>query len=268
MSKLKFERLAEKRAAKLAGKDKKKVTTDAKTEDAPVDESDVMGKMEMEGDMPKEEALNESFLKMQKLAGVITEAQYKAKKKVLNECVFFLNDSGVNLILDKSKYMTKPGSDKGVYVVYDLSLPKGKGSFGDDNSTQKVGYWWTKDSVYKGNKFESDDEDTIKKLLALNEEEQVDELFGFGSKIEVTDKADKNKLVKVGTGDLVEYNPQYNNSGYATDNEGVYTIEKIKGDGVILKKAGNDYQSNQGKSSRDISGSIVKPSSLAYFGKK
>ena len=104
--------------------------------------------------------------------------------------------------------------------------------------------------------------------MVSEEEEQVDELFGFGSKIEVTDKADKNKLVKVGTGDLVEYNPQYNNSGYATDNEGVYIIEKIKGDKVILKKAGNDYQSNQGKSSRDISGSIVKPSSLAYFGKK
>ena len=31
------------------------------------------------------EYMNESFLHMQKLAGVITEAQYKAKKKVLNE---------------------------------------------------------------------------------------------------------------------------------------------------------------------------------------
>jgi hypothetical protein len=102
----------------------------------------------------------------------------------------------------------------------------------------------------------------------LDEKETTNELFGLGSKIQVTDKTDKNKLVKVGTGDLVAYNPQYDNSGYATDNEGVYTIEKIKGDGVILKKAGNDYQSNQGKSSRDISGMLVKPSSLAYFGKK
>ena len=104
--------------------------------------------------------------------------------------------------------------------------------------------------------------------MVSEEEEQVDELFGFGSKIEVTDKADKNKLVKVGTGDLVAYNPQYNNSGYATDNEGVYIIEKIKGDKVILKKAGDDYQSNQGKSSKDISGMLVTPSTLAYFGKK
>jgi hypothetical protein len=107
-----------------------------------------------------------------------------------------------------------------------------------------------------------------KMMKILDEKETTNELFGLGSKIQVTDKADKNKLVKVGTGDLVAYNPQYDNSGYATDNEGVYTIEKIKGDGVILKKAGNDYQSNQGKSSRDISGMLVKPSSLAYFGKK
>jgi hypothetical protein len=69
-AKAKFEKAKEKRTAKLAGKGKK-VTTDAKTEDAPVDESDVMEKMEMEGDMPKEEALNESFLKMQRIAGII-----------------------------------------------------------------------------------------------------------------------------------------------------------------------------------------------------
>lgn len=84
-AKAKFEKAKEKRTAKLAGKGKKEVTTDAKTEDAPVDESDVMEKMEMEGDMSKEEALNESFLKMQKLAGVITEAQYNQKKKALIE---------------------------------------------------------------------------------------------------------------------------------------------------------------------------------------
>jgi hypothetical protein len=75
-AKLKFEKLAEKRATKLAGKGKKKedeeMVTDAVTEeDTPVDENDVMEKMELEGDMPKEKALNESFLKMQKLAGII-----------------------------------------------------------------------------------------------------------------------------------------------------------------------------------------------------
>jgi hypothetical protein len=84
-AKAKFEKDKEKKAAKKAGKGKKEVTTDAKTEDTPVDESDVMEKMEMEGDMQKEETLNESFLKMQKLAGVITEAQYNQKKKALVE---------------------------------------------------------------------------------------------------------------------------------------------------------------------------------------
>jgi len=69
-----------------AKKDKKeKVVTDAKTEDAPVDEADVTAQMEMSDDGMKEEALNESFLKMQKLAGVITEAQYNSKKKALVE---------------------------------------------------------------------------------------------------------------------------------------------------------------------------------------
>ena len=110
----------------------------------------------------------------------LVENKLTSNSRMLNEGINDISDAAVNLLMDKSKYMTKPGSSKGVYVVYDLSLPKGKGSFGDDNSTQKVGYWWTKDSVYKGNKFESDDKDTIKKLLALNEEEQVDELFGFG----------------------------------------------------------------------------------------
>lgn len=69
-----------------AKKDKKeKVVTDAKTEDAPVDEADVTAQMEMSDDGMQEEALNESFLKMQKLAGVITEAQYNSKRKALVE---------------------------------------------------------------------------------------------------------------------------------------------------------------------------------------
>jgi endo-alpha-1,4-polygalactosaminidase (GH114 family) len=112
-------------------------------------------------------------------------------------------------------------------------------------------------------------ENQARKMMAvLNEKEQVDELFGLGSKIEIPSRENKSKLVKVGTGDLVVYNPEYDNSGYARDNEGVYTIEKIKGDHVLLKKAARDYQTNQGASSRDISGMFVKPSSLAYYGKK
>jgi hypothetical protein len=76
-AKAKFEKAKEKKANKKAGKDKKdEVVTDAKVEEAPVDETDVMEKMDV-----TDEALNESFLKMQKLAGVITEAQYNQKKK-------------------------------------------------------------------------------------------------------------------------------------------------------------------------------------------
>jgi hypothetical protein len=108
-----------------------------------------------------------------------------------------------------------------------------------------------------------------KMMEVLDEKETTNELFGLGSKIEIPSRENKSKLVKVGTGDLVVYNPEYDNSGYARDNEGVYTIEKVKEDGVILKNiAARDYQTNQGASSRDISGALVKPSSLAYYGKK
>jgi hypothetical protein len=62
--KKKLERLQEKHAGK--GK-KKEVTTDTKTdEEAPVDESDVTAEMNM-----GEEPLNESFIRMQKIAGII-----------------------------------------------------------------------------------------------------------------------------------------------------------------------------------------------------
>ena len=57
------------------------VTDETMTEEAPIDETDVMAEMDVE-----ETAINESFLKMQKLAGVITEAQYNQKKReALNE---------------------------------------------------------------------------------------------------------------------------------------------------------------------------------------
>jgi hypothetical protein len=76
----KLDNLIQKHANK--GK-KKEVVSDTKTEEAPLGEADVTAEMDMSDDV-KEEALNESFLKMQKLAGVITEAEYN-KKKSLNE---------------------------------------------------------------------------------------------------------------------------------------------------------------------------------------
>jgi len=95
------EKLEKAKAKKNKGKE---VTTDAETdkeetveegpysqnnnmgddiENANVDETYTMD--EMENDSMKEEALNESFLKMQKLAGIITETQYSQKKNSLTE---------------------------------------------------------------------------------------------------------------------------------------------------------------------------------------
>ena len=68
-AKAKFEKAVEKKAAKKAKKSAPKeeeVVTDAVTEEAPIDETDVMAEMNVE-----ETAINESFLKMQKIAGLI-----------------------------------------------------------------------------------------------------------------------------------------------------------------------------------------------------
>jgi len=89
------EKLEKQKAKKNKGKE---VTTDAETDkEETVDEvTDTMDETyvdetyamdEMENDSMKEEALNESFLKMQKLAGVITEAQYRKKVQMLNEAL-------------------------------------------------------------------------------------------------------------------------------------------------------------------------------------
>jgi len=68
--------------------------TEAITEEDPIDETDVMAGMNVDEEIT-EEAINESFLKMQKLAGVITEAQYNEKKSLietqLNERVEIMN---------------------------------------------------------------------------------------------------------------------------------------------------------------------------------
>ena len=82
-AKAKFEKQREKMQAK---KDKKANPEKEVTTDAPIDEADVTAKMNMSDDT-QEEALNESFLKMQKLAGVITETQYNQKKKLIENQV-------------------------------------------------------------------------------------------------------------------------------------------------------------------------------------
>ena len=102
-AKAKFEKAAEKKAAKKAKKsapkEEEEVVTDAMTEDAPIDETDVLSNMNTE-----EAAINESFLKMQKLAGVITEAQYNQKKRLIEAKA---NDSTKNLLKAKLQNDTK-----------------------------------------------------------------------------------------------------------------------------------------------------------------
>jgi len=71
-AKAKFEKQKEKMANKGKKKEEKEVTTDAKIdEEAAVDEADVTAEMEMKDEGMKEEALNESFIRMQRIAGII-----------------------------------------------------------------------------------------------------------------------------------------------------------------------------------------------------
>lgn len=73
---------AAQKAKMQAKKDKKANPEKEVTTDAPIDEADVTAEMNMSDDK-QEEALNESFLRMQKLAGVITETQYRQKKSLI-----------------------------------------------------------------------------------------------------------------------------------------------------------------------------------------
>jgi hypothetical protein len=91
--KVKVERLEE----KARNKGKKKVTTDAETDDkeAAVDENDILDEMDLSDEESEElrkkaekndkeyNPVNESFLKIQKLACVITEAEYNKKKRLV-----------------------------------------------------------------------------------------------------------------------------------------------------------------------------------------
>ena len=62
---------AAQKAKMQAKKDKKTNPEKEVTTDAPVEEADVTAEMNMSDEGMKEEALNESFLKMQRIAGII-----------------------------------------------------------------------------------------------------------------------------------------------------------------------------------------------------
>jgi hypothetical protein len=70
----------------------KEVVTEEPMEEAPVDEADITAEMtddtmtegkKKKDKKDKKEMMNESFLKMQKLAGVITEAEYRTKTDLI-----------------------------------------------------------------------------------------------------------------------------------------------------------------------------------------
>lgn len=108
--------------AKAKKNNGKKVVTDEPTEEPAVEEGNYYNEAEsddaahidalendMEDDaMNNEVALNESFLKMQKLAGVITEAQYNKKKSLienqLNENTKYTELKPLEDILISKKY--------------------------------------------------------------------------------------------------------------------------------------------------------------------
>jgi len=134
--KAKYGKMLEKmnKAKKSAPKDEKEVTTDA-----PIDETDVMAEMDVTEETT-EEALNESFLKMQKLAGVITEAQYNQRKSLienqLNEEKKFTEILGMNgyhlMITDKMEQDIKN----------QLGLGDEDIKFGYNEEQGNRFYWW------------------------------------------------------------------------------------------------------------------------------
>jgi hypothetical protein len=107
------EKLEKAKAKKNKGKE---VVTDEPVEDT-VDEGSYYNEAEsddaahidalekdMEDDAMNNESINESFLKMQKLAGVITESQYNQKIKLLNEKMSYDDfESMVKPFLDLAK---------------------------------------------------------------------------------------------------------------------------------------------------------------------
>ena len=130
----KAERVLEKMRAKTEGK--KKVVSDTETEDVPVDESDVTAEMNIEEakkkkkkeedkkdkkDKKNKKEINESFLKMQKLAGLITEGQYR--KLIENEDYTPPAYEAINDLMDEINMNTETSDgeqviDKGDIVPY------------------------------------------------------------------------------------------------------------------------------------------------------
>jgi hypothetical protein len=125
------EKLEKVKAKKNKGKE---VVTDEPVEEAEVEEGSAMDSMdnaivpEMDYTMEEEEAINESFLKMQKLAGVITEAQYNQKKRLIENQLEEISLSGA-LNKVKDKIASLPAFDKLINSVVTKMSEKDKENF-------------------------------------------------------------------------------------------------------------------------------------------
>ena len=123
----------------------KEVVTEEPMEETPVEESDITAEMTddtmTEGKKKKDkkdekEMMNESFLKMQKLAGIITEAQYNQKKTLVeNENMTIADFLNANIEEFKQK-IANPGSS--FEIMGDAKVATaGKGEKGIDVSFDK-----------------------------------------------------------------------------------------------------------------------------------
>jgi hypothetical protein len=134
------EKLEKVKAKKNKGKE---VVTDEPVEEAEVEEGDKYNPENSWNDaevhdpfnektpyqpMDEEEAINESFLKMQKLAGVITEAQYNQKKSLIENQLEEISLSGA-LNKVKDKIASLPAFDKLINSVVAKMSEKDKENF-------------------------------------------------------------------------------------------------------------------------------------------
>ena len=171
----------------------------------------------------------------------------KVEEGLINEGIIDLSQTAVDLLMDKNKFATKPGSSTGVFTVYDLSRPKGAASFGDDMASQKVGFLYTPESKYKAYKLESDDENTVKKITALkesqlDEEEQLGVGYKFANGQEIkyavgtkfyTSSLPGSTMVKPGVWVITKYQPNGNievkcESGEAEGKTGLWNMGSLQ----------------------------------------
>jgi len=208
--------------------------------------------MEKEGMQEKAtyESLNESFLKMQKLAGVITEGQYRKKVQMLNEVEYAgikkVPTSGDNyqLTIDAEKWSgQKGGGDHIIAFTKNSTFYLGQGSW-DWEKEPKAGEVKNLLKKYvEENNIENLSYDT-KKFLGLNENfiketkipsfriKQVLTPFGM-------DKPEIQADLRVGLNYVI---PKKNYSDMNDVQQHMGKVTKIEGDKVFLETSKGEQQ--------------------------